>query len=185
MKENKLILVLGGTRSGKSQYAEKIAKIQGQRVLYLATATVNDNEMKRRVRLHQERRPDAWDTREEPIKVTQVINELGDSYDVILLDCLTLWITNLLLENQNINEAHLAEKEKQILQEASELALVCSKTNATVIVVSNEVGLSIVPEYPLGRVFRDISGLANQIFAQRASEVYFVAAGLPLSLKGN
>lgn len=184
MNKNQLTIVLGGTRSGKSQFAEDLAQQIGKKVLYIATANVYDEEMAIRVKKHQNRRPEQWDTKEEPIYLKKVIEETSVDYDTILLDCLTLWLSNLILdENFTKSNISLKDKENYILNEVSRLADVCLQKKSNIIVVSNEVGLGVVPDYPLGRLFRDVAGAANQILAQRAQRVYFIAAGLPLTLK--
>lgn len=184
MNKNQLTLVLGGTRSGKSKFAEHLANQNRNKVLYIATANVYDDEMADRVKKHQARRPKQWITKEEPIFLKKLIEDISEDYDTILLDCLTIWLSNLLLDEDFIkSNLSLKEKESCVLREVSNLAEACLKIRSNIIVVSNEVGLGIVPEYPLGRLFRDVAGAANQIFAQQASRVYFIAAGLPLTLK--
>ncbi|CCO09378.1 bifunctional adenosylcobinamide kinase/adenosylcobinamide-phosphate guanylyltransferase [Desulforamulus hydrothermalis] len=183
-QQGKLFLVLGGSRSGKSRFAENLAQQLGEKVLYLATATVYDEEMARRVQLHRTGRPAVWDTVEEPLQVIEVIQKQAKRYHVILLDCLTLWLTNLLLnDNSPFHGRTAPEQEKYILNKVTQLAAVCRNCGSSVLVVSNEVGLGIVPDTPLGRTFRDIAGSANQVIAHLADEVYFVAAGLPIALK--
>ena len=183
MKNGKLILVLGGTRSGKSSFAEKLAQGLSERVLYLATATVHDEEMALRVNQHQERRPVNWFTVEEAKELATVLEKYSKAYDVILIDCLALWLSNLLLDDTKHPDTHWREKEALILQEVEKLAGICRDSSANVIIVSSEVGLGIVPDTSLGRQFRDLAGAANQTFAQYANEVYMVIAGLPIELK--
>lgn len=184
MKMGKLILVLGGTRSGKSEFAEKLAQKLSHKVSYLATSAVYDNEMARRVKKHQDRRPETWITREETIHVPGAVEDLSCEYDVILLDCLTLWLTNLLLD-ETIPEPGIdwADKEEYIINNVKQLASNCKNCPAHVIVVSSEVGLGVVPENSLARSFRDVAGLANQEVAKYADEVYLVTAGLAIELK--
>ncbi len=183
MKNGKLTLVLGGTRSGKSSFAEKLAQDLGERVLYLATATVHDEEMAVRVTQHQERRPASWFTVEEAKEVATVLEKYSEAYDVILIDCLTLWLSNLLLDDSKYPVSTWREKEALLLLEVEKLASICRDLSASVIIVSSEVGLGIVPDTSLGRQFRDLAGAANQKFAQYANEVYLVLAGLPIELK--
>ncbi len=184
MNHGKLVLVLGGSRSGKSQFAESLAHQRGNKVLYLATAAVYDEEMARRVQVHRERRPAIWDTREETLHVIEAVEESANRYDVLLLDCLTLWLTNLLLNDVVPGSGTpWPDKEKYMLNLVGQLAITCQGRPSNVIVVSNEVGLGLVPDNPLGRAFRDVAGAANQLMAQYADEVYFVAAGLPIELK--
>ncbi|MDD2442953.1 MAG: bifunctional adenosylcobinamide kinase/adenosylcobinamide-phosphate guanylyltransferase [Desulfotomaculaceae bacterium] len=180
--KGKLILVLGGSRSGKSEFAENIAAQMGERVIYIATSAVRDEEMADRVRLHRERRPQGWETVEEEKFICQVTSK-GREGDVFLLDCVTGWITNLLLD-ELIPEtgAKSADKESYIMEQVEQLMETVDH-GAHLIAVSNEVGLGLVPEYPLGRVFRDLAGKVNQALAQNADQVYFAIAGLHLEIK--
>jgi len=169
-----LILILGGARAGKSTFALRLAKQhagQGS-VTFIATAQAFDDEMKQRIARHREERPAHWKTIEEPYQLDDALIKASNS-DVALIDCLTLFVSNWLLRDEDSR-----------LQEVSEsfLATVQSRTQ-TVIVVSNEVGLGLVPETPLGRTFRDSLGRVNQQFAEEADEVYLLVAGLPLRLK--
>lgn len=180
--KGKLILTLGGSRSGKSEIAEKMAGDLGSRVVYVATAAARDEEMAERIKIHRARRPAGWETVEEEKDVLGVISR-GRPGEVFLLDCVTVWVTNLLLdENTPGPGAVLAEKKEYILAQAIQLAETV-KTGAHLLAVSNEVGLGIVPDYPLGREFRDIAGLVNQALAARADQVFFTVAGIPLELK--
>jgi adenosylcobinamide kinase/adenosylcobinamide-phosphate guanylyltransferase len=180
--KGKFILVLGGSRSGKSEYAEELAERSGKRIIYIATAGVHDDEMAERVKLHQERRPQSWVTVEEEKDVLDVLSQ-GGAGDAYLLDCATLWLTNLLLEQQ-ISEMKTepSEKEAQILAQVARLSETVDN-GADLIVVSSEVGLGLIPEQPLGRVFRDLAGKANQLLASRADSVYLLVAGIPMEIK--
>ncbi|WP_003541331.1 bifunctional adenosylcobinamide kinase/adenosylcobinamide-phosphate guanylyltransferase [Desulfotomaculum nigrificans] len=184
MAKGKLVLVLGGARSGKSQFAEKLAEKLGEHIVYLASASVADEEMARRVKIHQERRPSNWQTKEETLKIVNAVAELNGNCEVILFDCLTLWLSNLLL-NGLLPKSGTSwpEKENYILKEVERLAEYCTTMDTHVIIVSNEVSLGIVPDNRLGRSFRDVAGRANQIIAQHADEVYLVAAGIPIEIK--
>ena len=170
----KLILVLGGARAGKSTFALRLAKeIAGDSsVTFIATAQALDEEMAQRIARHREERPSHWTTIEEPYHLDEALIKAANS-DVALVDCLTLFTSNWLLR-----------EDEQTLNEVSDrfLANVRSQPQ-TVIVVSNEVGLGLVPETPLGRNFRDLLGHVNQQFAEAADEVYLLVAGLPLRLK--
>jgi adenosylcobinamide kinase / adenosylcobinamide-phosphate guanylyltransferase len=167
------VLVLGGARSGKTGFAEKLAMRAGDRPLYLATAQALDEEMKDRVRLHQQQRHRRFATIEEPLALPSALETAAEAHDVILVDCLTLWITNLLGANRNVAEA------------VDELAAILPRIeHSRVILVSNEVGLGIVPDNPMARMFRDLAGSAHQRLADICSEVHFVVAGLPMTLKG-
>ena len=184
----KTILILGGARSGKSRFAGQLADelVGGGGVTYLATAEVGDEEMADRILRHRRDRPPDWRTVEVPREVVAVIEELGSDavggsgQSVILLDCVTLWISNLLLAE---GEEAARDREEAILAEVRALVREVSKADAHVILVSNEVGLGVVPPTHLGRAFRDIAGRANQILAQAADEVYIVWAGLPQRVK--
>ena len=174
----KLTLVLGGVRAGKSSYAQRLAA-DGNRVLFVATAEALDKDMKERIKAHQKTRPKAWHTLEEPTDLSNALTPVLQHYDTVLLDCLTLWVSNLLLRSPDIQSAC-----KEILSEVEALLGVCRKGNASWIIVSNEVGLGVVPATELGRIYADELGRANQLVAAEADEVYFMAAGLPLTLKG-
>ncbi|HOE57231.1 MAG TPA: bifunctional adenosylcobinamide kinase/adenosylcobinamide-phosphate guanylyltransferase [Bacillota bacterium] len=174
------ILITGGARSGKSSYAEKLAKELGGSVLYIATSIPFDEEMKNRVKRHRESRPAGWDTYEGFKGLGPLIAGKGSEYNVILLDCITLMITNLLLEHQDMD---YEETERKIKKEIEKLLMGVAKTKAVVIMVSNEIGSGIVPENPLTRAFRDIAGRMNQHIAEQCGEVFLTVCGLPLKLK--
>lgn len=162
-----ITFVFGGARSGKSAYAEKLIEEQGGGI-YLATSEIWDEEMQARVNEHQIRRNDMWKTIEEPIEIAPIIEQASQP---MLVDCLTLWISNLMAN------------EYDIAQETEKLCQALMKTKSHVVIVSNEVGLGIVPDNALARSFRDYSGRVNQAVAQVAHRVLFIAAGLPLILK--
>ena len=170
---NRHVLVLGGARSGKTGFAERLAMRMGSKPVYLATAAALDGEMRDRVRTHQQQRQGRFSTVEEPIDVADAILAAAKSNDVILVDCLTLWITNLLDANKDVADA--------VEELAGTLGTI---RTARVILVSNEVGLGIVPDNPLARSFRDLAGSAHQRLADICDDVYFIVAGLPLTLKG-
>ena len=175
--KKELVFILGGARSGKSAFAERLAR-RGGRVLFLATAEARDQDMRRRIAAHRERRPAGWDTLEEPRDLVAALRPLLDRYDTFLLDCLTLWVSNLLLERQD----HVGA-ESRIQDSARELMDLVEGTHATWILVSNEVGEGIVPSSTLGRAYRDALGRVNQVAASRADRVYLMTAGLALELK--
>jgi adenosylcobinamide kinase/adenosylcobinamide-phosphate guanylyltransferase len=184
----KTILITGGARSGKSTYAEKLARGTEGDVLYIATSIPFDDEMKNRVKKHRDSRPSEWDTYEGYRSLGRVISENGGQYKGILLDCVTVMVTNLLLEYpgidfDNAGYGDFAEVEKAINKEVEELLEGIRETDATVIIVTNELGSGIVPENLLGRVFRDIAGRVNQYIAEQCDEVYLTVCGLPLRLK--
>jgi adenosylcobinamide kinase / adenosylcobinamide-phosphate guanylyltransferase len=190
-----LILITGGVRSGKSSFAEQLAAGEGRPYFYLATSRVEDEAMRMRVRRHQSRRPDSVQTLEEPLEPHLVVEREGTAGKVILVDCLTLLISNRFLadidshgavrEGENIfaDELLLEEAADRTLEYIKLFAETASKSTAEVIVVTNEVGMGVVPEYPVGRVYRDLSGRANQLMAQVSDQVWFVLCGLPQRFK--
>lgn len=182
MSRGKLIFITGGARSGKSNFAEKIANGFGKSVAYLATAQPLDEEMAFRIKKHREKRLNNWETYEEPIEVRELVNRLGLEKEVILVDCLTLLTSNLLLREEDKVEDH--KRQEEVLLEIEKLAEVCYKVSAQTIIVSNEVGMGLVPDNPLGRVYRDILGRANSIIADKADEVFMMVSGIPLKIKG-
>lgn len=177
--QRQTILILGGARSGKSDYAQALAGRLASRVLYVATATVADEEMAERVVRHRASRPAPWDTLEAPSQVARALQERLIGHEVVLLDCLTMLATNVLLQD----EEHPEAAEQSLMEDVDALCTLCEQGGATLIVVSNEVGLGIVPPYPLGRVYRDMLGRANQRLARRADRVLFLIAGLPVDIK--
>jgi len=185
----KLILILGGARSGKSTYAQKLAKEiatgSGQ-VAYVATGVACDDEMRARVEQHRRFRPPQWATIEAPTEVAQVIKNAGGEYTVMIVDCLTTLVTNWLAERGPLEEPteSMVELEEAILGRVEDLVRAAEGAKATVILVSNEVGLGVVPSFKAGRVFRDLAGLANQFIAHEADEVYMMWAGIPQKIKG-
>jgi len=182
----KLTLILGGARSGKSSYAEHLAMQQSGQILYIATAQPLDDEMAERIANHQQRRPANWQTLEIPSAVGAFLLASSQPADVILLDCLTLLVSNLLLEISSGTGADLAVDEDAaatlVEAEITNLLEAVRAIPAEWIVVSNEVGLGLVPPYPLGRVYRDLLGRANQRLASRADQVIFMIAGIPMRL---
>ncbi len=177
----RLVLVLGGARSGKSRVAETLAARLGERVLYVATAEGRDPEMAARIARHQRRRPASWRTLEAPRDVGQAIRRGAGEADVIVLDCLTLLASNLLAPLGDAPDEVAAQA--LLERELDELLAAYDEGRASLIVVSNELGSGLVPPYPLGRVYRDILGWAHQRLAARADLAYLIVAGLPLDLK--
>jgi adenosylcobinamide kinase/adenosylcobinamide-phosphate guanylyltransferase len=179
----KLILVLGGARSGKSTFAERLAAQRAGRVVYIATAQALDEEMALRVANHKSKRPAAWQTLELPTGVGQALLAHPPQADIIVLDCLTLLVSNLLLQaSPDPDHPDETLAAAQVDAEIQSLLEAFQSSRATWIVVSNEVGMGLVPPYPLGRIYRDLLGRANQRLAERADTVYFMLAGLPMKL---
>ncbi|HDS15585.1 MAG TPA: bifunctional adenosylcobinamide kinase/adenosylcobinamide-phosphate guanylyltransferase [Proteobacteria bacterium] len=174
-KRSKSIMIGGGARSGKSSFAQNLAESLPGRRAYLATAEAKDQEMEFRIARHQAMRGKAWAaTIEEPLELGPCLERLRKDYDIIMVDCITLWLANHMAQD---------EDDSQILTATDEIALTLKDPGGTIIVVTNEVGLGLVPEFPLGRRFRDLAGLVNQRLAQACMEVYFTLWGLPQKLK--
>jgi len=170
------VFVTGGCRSGKSKYALQTAeKIGATRRIYIATCVPQDDEMKQRVTQHQKQRSRTWVTVEAPLDLPRSIAENSPAADVMLIDCLTLWMSNLLMEARD--EAVLKNKIEQLVR-------ALAQADCPVVVVSNEVGTGIVPENRLARQFRDIVGWLNQSVAARAHRVVWMVAGIPVTIKG-
>jgi adenosylcobinamide kinase/adenosylcobinamide-phosphate guanylyltransferase len=171
---NKIYFITGGARSGKSAFAEKLALELAGRRAYIATAQALDEEMVVRIAKHRQNRGKSWDTYEEPLAVAELLRKLSGRYEVALLDCLTLWLSNVM--------AH-TDGDGAVLSRSEDLVKAIREFGGACIVVSNEVGLGIVPDNPLARKFRDLAGMLNQKVAQAADEVYFTAAGIPVKIK--
>src|SRR3990167_11559796 len=224
----KMTFVIGGARSGKSAFAEGLAR-KYNAVVYLATAEVKDEEMRDRIQIHRARRPFNWKTIEAPFHVDRVISNLNEKAGLVYIDCITLYITNMILSGETGScrgerpfapakddensppltppamggetkgettsssldgrgkgegeREILKQNQSQMLGEINKLSKVCRESKSDVIIVSNEVGLGIVPDNALSRVFRDIAGSANQIIADEADEVYFMVAGIAQRIK--
>ncbi|SFR01942.1 bifunctional adenosylcobinamide kinase/adenosylcobinamide-phosphate guanylyltransferase [Desulfoscipio geothermicus] len=183
LPRGEIMLVIGGARSGKSEWAEELVKARGDSVIYVATAGINDAEMAERVRRHRERRPAGWRTVEETHQLAGVLNA-APAGSVVLIDCLTVWMSNLLLdESLPRRGAAGAEKEEYILQEAGRIVDAARRRELYLVMVSNEVGCGLVPDNALGRLYRDIAGRVNRRLAELADRVYYVVAGIPLDLQ--
>jgi adenosylcobinamide kinase/adenosylcobinamide-phosphate guanylyltransferase len=177
-RRNTVTLVLGGVRSGKSRYAQQLGE-RVERVLFVATApsSDSDDEMRAKIERHRADRPTDWATAEEPLELGRVLAEQGAEYEVAIVDCLTLFVANLL---------HAAEQDDAILdRQMTALCAALAAAPCDVVLVSNEVGSGVVPAYALGRRFRDALGELNQRVAAIADDVLLLVAGLPLALKGN
>ncbi|EJN03956.1 bifunctional adenosylcobinamide kinase/adenosylcobinamide-phosphate guanylyltransferase [Phyllobacterium sp. YR531] len=170
--EREVTFILGGARSGKSSFAESLIEAYGSEAIYLATGRAWDEEMSERIGHHKSRRGSQWITVEEPLDLVGKLESLAGGETAILVDCLTLWLTNLMMAERDIDA------------EAKRLTNILGHFEGAVILVSNEVGLGIVPENRMAREFRDHAGRLHQAVAAVAAKVYFVAAGLPLKMKG-
>ena len=186
----RLIVILGGARSGKSAFAERLATSSERSVAFIATAIAGDDEMRERIARHRASRPKGWHTLEEPLDLAGAVRTASNLAEVLLLDCITLWLANWLFQQYGTNaeeefassalfDAGALKKEVgALLEEVNFLA-----PNKTLIVVTNEVGLGIVPAYPLGRVYRDALGYVNQRLARAANRVYLMVAGIAVDIK--
>jgi adenosylcobinamide kinase/adenosylcobinamide-phosphate guanylyltransferase len=174
----KSILITGGGRSGKSRFAQKLAAESGGRVLFVATAEARDEAMRRRIEAHRRSRPENWETLETPLGISAVIKGYTAGADVVVIDCITMLVSNTMLLERNMDAA-----EEAALKEIQSLVDRMSGTEATFIIVTNELGSGLVPDTELGRRYRDCLGRANQILAGHADEVYLMVAGLPVRLK--
>ena len=168
-----IILVTGGARSGKSQYAERRSLEMGGRPLYVATAEANDEEMAQRIMEHRKRRGTQWRTIEEPLELSEALLAERGKTDCALVDCLTLWMSNLLIRH---DDKYAREKVEELVEKLPQL-------NFHLVFVTNEVGSGIVPDNPLARKFRDLAGWTNQRMAQAANEVILMVAGVPIIAK--
>jgi adenosylcobinamide kinase / adenosylcobinamide-phosphate guanylyltransferase len=168
-----IILITGGARSGKSRYAEQRALEMAARPLYVATAEAKDEEMTQRIAEHKKRRADQWRTIEEPLELTRALLAQRGTIDCALVDCLTLWISNLLIRHDD----------KRALEKIEELIERLPQLDFPLVFVTNEVGWGIVPDNPLARKFRDLVGWTNQQMAQAANEVVLMVAGTPMIAK--
>lgn len=171
----KIILVLGGVKSGKSKYACNLAKESGQEIAFIATASALDEEMERRIELHKRFRPASWGLFEEGTNIAPVLHGLEDRYDVVLIDCIALFISNLICAGMD---------DETIKGMVGEVIDVMKKASFTSIIVSNEVGCGIMPDNQMARRFGDLLGNANQLLADASDEVVVMYAGIPVMIKG-
>ena len=177
---NTCIFLLGGARSGKSLYAQKLAGKLSKNVLFVATGEPLDDEMQARINNHKKSRPKSWHTLETSTNVGKQIKKHIGYSEVVIIDCLTLLVSNLL-----DSELVYSKAEHQILNEINQLIACMDEISASFIIVSNEIGMGLVPETKIGRIYRDLLGKANQLIAQYANEVYFMVAGIPVTVKGD
>jgi adenosylcobinamide kinase/adenosylcobinamide-phosphate guanylyltransferase len=184
---SELILVTGGARSGKSTFAELKAKEFGQKVLYVATSKPIDDEMKQRIAKHKAQRPAQWETVEEYKNLDTALLDLVQNKDAVLLDCITIMITNLMLDEcfdwDSITRDRAEEIEQLVQHQIERLISLSKMYEVPFILVTNEIGLGVVPASAIGRDFRDIAGRMNQILARAADQVYFCVSGIPMKIK--
>ena len=185
----RLVLIVGGARSGKSTFAEQLAISAGRQVAFIATATAGDEDMRYRISRHQAARPAHWLTIEEPLLLSDALRRASEIADILILDCITVWLSNWLFA-QDAGElidtpAMNSQRYAAVLHVIDDLLQIASTLEAgkTLIIVTNEVGLGIVPAYTLGRVYRDLLGAVNQRIAATASRVYLMVAGLGVDIK--
>ena len=181
----KNILILGGARSGKSHYALELALKSPQPVLFVATAEAGDDEMRQRIEEHRKARPATWSTLEVATNIGGQIRQKAGEAKTVIVDCITLLINNIFRKYSD-STGELIDTlliEKEVMAEIEELVNCMKRVNASFIIVSNEVGLGLVPANRVGRLYRDLLGKANQTLAQQVDEVYFMAAGLPVPIK--
>jgi adenosylcobinamide kinase/adenosylcobinamide-phosphate guanylyltransferase len=197
---SQLILVIGGARSGKSTFAEQLAARSGRSVAYIATATASDDDMRDRIARHQAARPSTWLTIEEPLHLAEAVRRATSLADIVLLDCITVWLSNWLLAQEELlpmSSTPSSVYSERAMQEIEALLRAVATLNTPasasasnqapnfkkLVVVTNEVGLGIVPAFALGRVYRDVLGLVNKRLAEEAARVYLMVAGLAVDIK--
>lgn len=183
-----LILVTGGARSGKSSFAEAKAKEFGSNILYVATAQPFDDEMKERISRHKAQRPESWETFEGYKNLDMELDALISGKHAVLLDCITIMVSNLMMDTsqdwEGLPREMVAEIESSVQHQLERLISFVKMNNVPFVLVTNEVGLGVVPPSAMGRDFRDIAGRVNQLLAKTADEVYFCVSGIPVKIKG-
>lgn len=184
---SEVTLVLGGARSGKSTFAQDMAEKLSGAVLYVAPAIAFDDDMKRRIAAHRASRPANWRTLESPAALAVPISEGLVEEKIVLIDCLTLWVSNMLMGDPQFpfeGGADTAALQDRVIEESRAVLAQAREKDLTLIAVSNEVGMGVVPPFPSGHVFRDLLGRVNQAWAAGADRVYLMVAGIPLTIKG-
>lgn len=183
----RLVLITGGARSGKSAFAEQKAKDIGERILYVATSIPFDDEMKNRIKRHREQRPSAWETVEAYKELDKHLKDRLAGKDAVLVDCITVMVSNIMLEQgmdwEEISADEINKAESNVNTEIGKLIKTIELLDIPFIVVTNELGMGVVPPYKLGRAFRDIAGRVNQMLAKAAHEVYLCVSGIPVRIK--
>ena len=177
-----MTLILGGARSGKSSYAQNLAEETGKSVTFLATAQALDDEMSARIQKHRAERPAHWATLEIPLDIATHVRQIRS--DIVILDCITLLVSNLLMQFVQQNLVDEALFMSSLQKEMNELLSILRTIDQHWLIISNEVGLGLVPEYQMGRVYRDGLGWANQKLAREAEKIVFMVAGIPMIVKG-
>lgn len=179
----KITLIIGGARSGKSTHAQQLAEQRGGKVVFLATATANDDEMSERIERHRKERPTEWLTLEIPHGIANMLTRQPLQANCVILDCLTLLVSNvMLLGLTDVDHPDESAAHKRVEEELTSLSQFIQTSPADWIIVSNEVGLGLVPPFPLGRIYRDLLGFANQQIASLSNEVYWMVAGIPVPI---
>lgn len=184
---SRLILVTGGARSGKSNFAEETVRSFGGNILYIATATAFDDEMKERIRRHRLQRPASWETLEAFRDFDRTLPDMLKERDAVLLDCVTVMVSNIMLQKamdwEDLSVDQVNEVESEVSVQVAALLLIISEADIPFILVTNELGMGVVPPYALGRAVRDIAGRVNQQLARAADEVYMCVSGIPVKIK--
>jgi adenosylcobinamide kinase/adenosylcobinamide-phosphate guanylyltransferase len=181
----KTILITGGARSGKSRFAQELALKSGKPVLFVATAEAGDEEMRERIEEHRRKRPSTWNTLEVTTRIgNEILKKVGGA-QVVIVDCITLLVNNILSQfaDQTDEQIDASLIEKEVTREINELVECIDRLDTSFVIVTNEVGMGLVPANRIGRLYRDLLGKANQLLAQRADEVYLMVAGLPVLIK--
>ncbi len=181
----KIVLITGGARSGKSHFAQELALKSGKSVLFVATAEAGDEDMRQRIEEHKKNRPSSWNTLEVTTHVGDEIIKKGGGAQVVIVDCITLLVNNIFsrFTDQIGEQIDDSLVEKEVTSEIGELIECINRLDASFIIVTNEVGMDLVPANKIGRLYRDLLGKANQLLAEQAGEVYLMVAGLPVKIK--